>query len=125
MREIKFRGITIHEHRWEFGDLVRNMCFDPDGSKRDCVICSDNDYADVIPESVGQFTGLHDKNGKEIYEGDIVKPVKFNDIINTVEYISHGFYRVKRHNGKPYLNALGSCDVIIIGNIYENPTLIK
>jgi uncharacterized phage protein (TIGR01671 family) len=114
MREIKFRA-------WDESDKEKGPYMLGPYDLTDAIF--NNKEIRKLP--LMQFTGLHDKNGKEIYEGDIVKPVKFNDIINTVEYISHGFYRVKRHNGKPYLNALGSCDVIIIGNIYENPTLIK
>jgi len=73
---------------------------------------------------VMQFTGLLDKNGKEIYEGDIVLPVKFKDIPNIVEYVANGFYRVKKHNDKFYYNPLGTCEVRIIGNIYETPELL-
>jgi uncharacterized phage protein (TIGR01671 family) len=72
-----------------------------------------------------QYTGIKDINNVEIYESDIVIPVKFKDIPNTVEYIEHGFYRVKNHNGKVYVNPLGNCQLKIIGNIFENPELIN
>lgn len=72
-----------------------------------------------------QFTGLLDKNGKEIYEGDIVIPTKFKDVPNEVKYIQHGFYRVKIHKNTDYVNPLGNCEVEVIGNIYENKELIN
>jgi len=72
MRPIKFRGKS-KQGTWFYGDLVRNFCFEPQGDIIACAIISDNDYVQVIPETVGQSTGLHDKNGKEIYEGDILK----------------------------------------------------
>ena len=65
-------------------------------------------------------TGVYDINGVEIYECDIVQPVKFSDIPNIVEYVQHGFYRVKHHNGKKYINVLGSCQLEVIGNIFEH-----
>jgi uncharacterized phage protein (TIGR01671 family) len=90
------------------------------------------DYLDWKDDIVMmQYTGLKDKNGKEIYEGDIVryirkegKEVKFgNCFINANEYSCWGFYLSD-----------GDCDEIItdyprdyevIGNIYENPELLK
>lgn len=74
---------------------------------------------------VMQFTNQVDKYGKEIYEGDIVIPTKFKDKPNTVLFVEHGFYRVKNHNGRTYCNPLGSCEVKVIGNIYENPELLN
>tara|TARA_R110000868_G_scaffold247511_3_gene503878 strand:+ start:661 stop:1089 length:429 start_codon:yes stop_codon:yes gene_type:complete len=73
---------------------------------------------------VMQFTNQVDKYGKEIYEGDIVVPTKFKDKPNTVLFVEHGFYRVKHVNGRTYCNPLGSCEVKVIGNIYENPELL-
>ena len=73
-----------------------------------------------------QFTGLLDKNGKEIWEGDIVKaePKEWVPVVGTVEYI--GAYYVVRAKtiNHPIMNGMKSI-IEVIGNIYENPELLK
>ncbi len=71
-------------------------------------------------EKLMQFTGIIDSTGKEIYEGDIVVPKNYKDIPNTIIFTGHGFYRCKEISGKLYLNILGTCDLKVIGNIFEN-----
>jgi len=67
MREIKFRGLRKYGKGWVYGSFIHNSIDCP------CIIDHDAEQYEIIPESVGQYTGLKDKNGKEIYECDSTK----------------------------------------------------
>ena len=129
MRTIKFRGKSILTDEWFYGDLVHSA-----DKKRTAILVNDKesyDECEVDPETVGQFTGLMDKNGKEIYEGDIVK--WSNGMLYAVKFLDGMFYAsIEECNecifgGFPLYRLIecedGGCE--IIGNIYDNTELLK
>jgi hypothetical protein len=138
-REIKFRAWNLELKHMVFPTLEfgrelwpctykrTTKTIDKDGYTEEIVlefVSVDHILQDPIFE-VMQFTGLYDVDDNEIYEGDIVVPVKFKEIPNVIQYIQNGFYLVKSINNKIYANLLGNCDIKIIGNIHKNPELIS
>lgn len=118
MREIKFRGKDNITGEWVCGDLSTKNLFNttliyPEGWLD----------VEVDPSTVGQYTGLKDKNGTEIYEGDIVQNI-YGDIF-TVEYYGEHWYGY-------VLTASDGCvghfyeydEYEIISNIHDNPELL-
>ena len=93
MREILFRGKRCDNGEWVFGNFVRGCIEDfayivEFGNKELC-----RNYVEVIPETVGQFIGLTDKNGKKIFEGDIVHCVSKFDSADMVVIFECGQFR--------------------------------
>lgn len=155
MREIKFRGKSLmaieeldhlgikHKNGFVFGNLIA------DGGNTFIVggiADVDEDYiahdwwVSVDPETVGQYTCLKDKNGVQIYEGDVVRYLDqyitstesgtdFDDFMNIGEiFFDEEFarYDISNKNGLDYDDIFdGSNDFEVIGNIYENKELLE
>lgn len=122
MRIIKFRGKSTLTDEWFYGDLVHSA-----DKKRTAILVNDKDSYDeceVVPETVGQFIGLYDCDGKEIFEGDILD---FNGFTVEVRFVRGVFAFLA--NGNLDDELYGDCrtDLFakVIGNIYENPNILK
>jgi len=142
LRRIKFRGMYPYSGTWVYGDLVHvNAGKDENGKDIFAMaIVPDGGlpYRDnlVLYYTVGQFTGLIDANGKEIYEGDIIRSYgsKGDEIIHIVEYNDEEACFICRLNGYSRYdfgcwpirqNWINEFHKEVIGNIYDNPGLIK
>lgn len=116
MREILFRGKT-KRNEWIYGDLITHGIDFDDAIKQHHT----REVWDIKPESVGQFTGLTDKNGKNIFEGDIVRFRWQRDILTGYVVFDKGHYCIK--SNLDYLIFLNS-EKEVIGNIHDNPELL-
>jgi uncharacterized phage protein (TIGR01671 family) len=130
MREIKFRAWhKVHKEMFSVFQLARNGLYGLE--QRSDINGITTRWAAFEDIDIMQYTGLEDKNGKEIYEGDIVRYTKrhdphFNkDICSVGEVYWNGFsYRIKGSNyGQSEEKYAIQCE--IIGNIYENPELLE
>lgn len=140
MREILFRGKNLLG-KWIEGDLLQYL-----GCEKKHIVRHSTGAGgqEVIPSTIGEYTGLIDKNGKRIFEGDIVKNewcfIKGNSIVRFGEYKSldssndyqcgHlGFYLEhisdfnKRTVRKDIMYFANKCE--IIGNVFDNPEMLK
>lgn len=146
MRKILFRAKRLDNGEWIHGyyatkgvddktikHFICEPTFDPNGSCY-CGMFYLMDY-EVNPDTVGQFTGLHDKNGKEIYEGDIIESI--NDIGQIArhkilyEQAWGGWVTIvigTKFNGYYFRcnqTWITNHDKKVIGNIHDNPELLK
>lgn len=132
MREIEFRGKRNYDNKWVYGWFTG--IYQTEDGDVGCI----RDYTGkdnlVKPETVGQYTGFKDKNGKKIFEGDIVKDAfwenEINNKINVVKFCTTDVascgccYKSFEGSGfKADEIHLSECE--IIGNIYDNKELLE
>ena len=124
MREILFRGKRT-DGVWEFGYYFAKPI-----QEKHFILCGENQWM-VCKESVGQFTGLTDKNGKKIFEGDVVlypwndqdKPERF-----TIKFKDGQFVASPVKETEDYWDFMVggySKEMEVIGNIHDNPELLE
>ena len=126
MREILFRGKRTDDGEWMCGNLT--VWSDGSASIDREPTASSPMYA-VIPETIGQYTGLTDKNGKKIFEGDIVLFPWDNEDkeVFCIEFVEGEFMAIpKRKSTDIWCIRIGSYspDFEVIGNIHDNPEFL-
>lgn len=144
MREILFRAKRTDNGEWIRGDLIttpfirnetqQNIIYILDITKADydCFgdLTEDNGIFEVDPETVCQYTGLTDKNGRKIFEGDIVK--HYNDtshpwqfVIGIIKWNPDKCKFVKQNANGDKWEIHSNCVYEVIGNIFDNPELLN
>lgn len=134
IREVIFRGKRTYNGKWVEGSLVVTSqggayIISTVEDKRDATVLVNQCSLNVDPETVGQYTGLTDKNGKRIFEGDIVRyDVNYHDMVISYDVENWGgwLYEDMDDNMQAY-SIYEFClkDIAVVGNIHDNPEILK
>lgn len=131
MREIFFRGKRADNGEWVYGNYY-HCCGTAYGAT--FIVVNDFGFIEVIPHTVGQYTGLTDKNGKKIFEGDIIQYKTEYDVAPIYSYVvycadtyDYPAFDLEQHayetNGLQ--SACRECLCEVIGNKWDNPELLE
>lgn len=130
-REIKFRGKRKSDGLWLQGSLINNLFGHPIFGQMEHVITDINEYEydcyqdldncdiEVLPETVGQFIGLYDKNGNEIYQGDVCNA---QGCLYEVVFKGIGFW-FKDFDDCLFVLDIDKHNVTVVSNIHDNPLI--
>ena len=132
-REILFRGKSIGTGEWLYGYLFNYGLTAP--SNVPCIsVCVPKSWKEaynlyvVYPDTIGQYTGLKDKNRKKIFEGDIIESNDYRHIVMYNEDLG-GFCssNVKYPEDLCGINQqwINECSKLVIGNVIDNPEIVK
>ena len=148
IREVIFRGKRTDSGEWVYGYYTKaryflnkkemHIIFEPDVEA--FPHCEFTGYEEVLSETVGQYTGLTDKNGKKIFEGDIIRAITLDTGSEEIAVVCFGNF-IDENNGDEYIGfyiefdgikttitqlAMEECKnrIEIIGNIFDNPELL-
>ena len=137
-REILFKAKRIDNGEWVEGYYQKR--FDLDGSEQHLIFWSKSytvwEYAEIDPDTLCQYTGLTGKDGKKIWENDILKCKKYiggNFVDNCIEVgyveMKHGAFGLHRIKNdayyRPFKDWLEDYEYEVIGNIFDNPELLE
>ena len=121
MREILFRAKHKEWNEWVEGDLIH----EPFGEYMQFIKDGCRSKVKVDPETVCQYTGLTDKNGRKIFEGDIAKD-NSGDLYTINWSDENGIYEVRQYScSMSNFETFFACDCEVIGNIFDNPELMS
>lgn len=139
MREIKFRGKDT-VGMWWYGSLITKKAVSDEKTRIRYIIqgiSNDNYCSGIVPETIGQFTGVCDKNSNEIFEGDIIsvngsfhKIVKYIDnrisfcLANICDLPHEKWMDIWQQPSPGWWND-SNREIEVIGNIHDNPELIN
>ena len=134
MREIEFRGKAKHNNEWVYG-FYSPLIWYPSLTQTPSIKTFKGGDMEINPETLGQYTGVKDKNGTKIFEGDIVKyciHTKGYEHLdkNYIVEFSFGGFRLRENLFDEFSDYVDNDSVDwdrceVIGNIYDNPELLE